>query len=160
MSITKIVSNILNQSIGIAGCGEMGYPMLKMLLQNDINATGHDIKASKNFKDFGERYISSKSHFFEKNDVSINGIYNVGTGKARTFNDVADSIIEWVKKNSEQKPVKRFIAFPDHLKKSYQNFTQANIDKLRLAGYDGKFTSLEDGISQYMKWFNDSDTNS
>ena len=67
MSITKIVSNILNQSIGIAGCGEMGYPMLKMLLQNDINATGHDIKASKNFKNFGERYIPSKSHFFEKN---------------------------------------------------------------------------------------------
>ena len=71
MSITKIVSNILNQSIGIAGCGEMGYPMLKMLLQNDIDATGHDIKASKNFKDFGERYIPSKSHFFEKNDVIL-----------------------------------------------------------------------------------------
>jgi len=98
--------------------------------------------------------------FFKKNDVSINGIYNVGTGNARTFNDVANNIIEWVKKNSEQKPVKRFIAFPDHLKKSYQSFTQANIDKLRLAGYDGKFTSLEDGISQYMKWLNDSDTNS
>ena len=71
MSITKIVSNILNQSIGIAGCGEMGYPMLKMLLQNDINATGHDIKASNNFKDFGERYIPSKSDFFEKNDVIL-----------------------------------------------------------------------------------------
>ena len=71
MSITKIVSNILNQSIGIAGCGEMGYPMLKMLLQNDINATWHDIKASKNFKDFGERYIPSKSDFFEKNDVIL-----------------------------------------------------------------------------------------
>ena len=71
MSITKIESNILKQSVGIAGCGEMGYPMLKMLLQNDINATGHDIKASKNFKDFGERYIPSKSHFFEKNDVIL-----------------------------------------------------------------------------------------
>jgi len=71
MSITKIESNILKQSIGIAGCGEMGYPMLKMLLQNDINATGHDIKASKNFKNFGERYIPSKSHFFEKNDVIL-----------------------------------------------------------------------------------------
>ena len=53
MSITKIETNILKQSIGIAGCGEMGYPMLKMLLQNNINATGHDIKASENFKDFG-----------------------------------------------------------------------------------------------------------
>ena len=42
----------------------MGYPMLKMLLQNNINATGHDIKASENFKDFGEKYIPSKSDFF------------------------------------------------------------------------------------------------
>ena len=71
MSITKIESNILNQNIGIAGCGEMGYPMLKMLLQNDINATGHDIKASKNFKDFGKKYIPSKSDFFKKNDVIL-----------------------------------------------------------------------------------------
>ena len=71
MSITKIESSILKQSIGIAGCGEMGYPMLKMLLQNDINATGHDIKSSKNFKDFGERYIPSRSRFFEKNDVIL-----------------------------------------------------------------------------------------
>ena len=45
MSITKIESNILKQSVGIAGCGEMGYPMLKVLLQNNIKATGHDIKA-------------------------------------------------------------------------------------------------------------------
>ena len=71
MSITKIETNILKQSIGIAGCGEMGYPMLNMLLQNDINATGHDIKASKKFKDLGERYIPSKSDFFEKNDVIL-----------------------------------------------------------------------------------------
>jgi len=71
MSITKIETNILKQSIGIAGCGEMGYPMLKMLLQNNINATGHDIKASENFKDFGEKYIPSKSDFFLKNDVVL-----------------------------------------------------------------------------------------
>ena len=71
MSITNNQSNILNQNIGIAGCGEMGYPMLKMLLQNNINATGHDIKASENFKDFGEKYIPSKSDFFLKNDVVL-----------------------------------------------------------------------------------------
>ena len=71
MSITKIETNILKQSIGIAGCGEMGYPMLKMLLQNNINATGHDIKASENFKDFGEKYIPSKSDFFLKNNVVL-----------------------------------------------------------------------------------------
>ena len=71
MSITKIESNILKQSVGVAGCGEMGYPMLKMLLQNNVNATGHDIKASNNFKDFGEKYIPSKFDFFKKNDVIL-----------------------------------------------------------------------------------------
>ena len=71
MSITKIQSNILNQNIGIAGCGEMGYPMLKILLQNDISATGHDVKASPNFKDLGENYMPSKSDFFKKNDVIL-----------------------------------------------------------------------------------------
>ena len=71
MSITNKQSNILDQNIGIAGCGEMGYPMLKMLLQNNINATGHDIKASENFKDFGKKYIPSKSDFFLKNDVVL-----------------------------------------------------------------------------------------
>ena len=71
MSITNNQSNILNQNIGIAGCGEMGYPMLKMLLQNNINATGHDIKASENFKDFGEKYMPSKSDFFLKNNVVL-----------------------------------------------------------------------------------------
>ena len=71
MSITKIESNILKQSVGIAGCGEMGLPMLKMLLKNNINATGHDIKASENFKDFGEKYIPSKSDFFLKNNVVL-----------------------------------------------------------------------------------------
>jgi len=71
MSITNKQSNILNQNIGIAGCGEMGYPMLKVLLQNDINATGHDVKASENFKDFGNKYIPSKSDFFLKNDVIL-----------------------------------------------------------------------------------------
>ena len=51
MSMTNNQINILNQTIGIAGCGEMGYPMLKVLLENDINATGHDVKESDNFND-------------------------------------------------------------------------------------------------------------
>ena len=71
MSRTNNQSNILNQKIGIAGCGEMGYPMLKVLLQNNVNASGHDIKASDNFKDFGNKYIPSKSDFLIENDVIL-----------------------------------------------------------------------------------------
>ena len=71
MSTTNNQLSICNQKIGIAGCGEMGYPMLKVLLQNNINATGHDIKESKTFKEFGNKYIPSKSDFFFKNDVIL-----------------------------------------------------------------------------------------
>ena len=71
MSITNDQSNILNKNIGIAGCGEMGYPMLDVLLQNNINATGHDIKVSEAFEKFGSKYIPSKSNFFLKNDVIL-----------------------------------------------------------------------------------------
>ena len=96
MSITKIESNILSQYIGIAGCGEMGYPMLKMLLQNDINATGHDIKASKHFKDFGDKYITSKSNFFKKNDV----ILSIVRDTKETNNLLVDNNTLFSKKNA------------------------------------------------------------
>ncbi len=71
MSTSKKDINILKLNIGIAGCGEMGYPMLKVLLQNNIYATGHDIKPKKNYKEFGDKFISSKSVFFDKNDVFL-----------------------------------------------------------------------------------------
>ncbi len=93
--------------------------------------------------------------FLEQNDVSVNGIYNVGTGEARTFNDVAKNIIKWFEATHKVMPQQKFIEFPEHLKGSYQNFTEANINKLRTAGYKDKFTSLEDGISSYMEWLND-----
>ena len=96
MSIVKIESNILSQYIGIAGCGEMGYPMLKMLLQNDINATGHDIKASKHFKDFGDKYITSKSNFFKKNDV----ILSIVRDTKETNNLLVDNNTLFSKKNA------------------------------------------------------------
>ena len=69
MSISNKDTNILYQNIGIAGCGEMGYPMLRKLLQNNLQATGHDIKSENNFVEFGDNFISSKSDFFNKNDV-------------------------------------------------------------------------------------------
>lgn len=71
MSTSMKDINILKLNIGIAGCGEMGYPMLKVLLQNNINATGHDVKPKKNYEEFGDKFISSKSEFFDKNDVFL-----------------------------------------------------------------------------------------
>ena len=76
-----------------------------------------------------------------KNKNIKNGIYNLGTGKARSFFDLANAIIKLL-------PNKRinFIKFPEELKQKYQSYTCANIQKLRKSGYVRKFTPLEKGI--------------
>jgi ADP-L-glycero-D-manno-heptose 6-epimerase len=66
---------------------------------------------------------------FENPQVS--GIFNVGTGKAQSFKDVADAVIEF-----HQKGQIEYIPFPEHLKGSYQSYTQADMNKLREAGYN------------------------
>lgn len=86
--------------------------------------------------------------FYEKakNHMDLRGIFNVGTGKARTFNDIARTLIH-LKGRGEI----RYIPFPDHLKGAYQSFTQADLTSLRNAGYLSPFTSLENGLEQYYR---------
>jgi ADP-L-glycero-D-manno-heptose 6-epimerase len=79
----------------------------------------------------------------------VSGIYNLGTGRAQAFNDVADAVIDWHGKGSKQ-----YIPFPDHLKGAYQSFTQADLTNLRAAGYDAPFKSVEEGVQLYMDWLN------
>jgi ADP-L-glycero-D-manno-heptose 6-epimerase len=79
----------------------------------------------------------------------VSGIFNLGTGQAQSFNDVADAVIAWHGKGN-----KRYIPFPDHLKGAYQSYTEANIEKLRKAGYDSPFASVEQGVKQYLDWLN------
>ena len=80
---------------------------------------------------------------------NINGLFNVGTGKPRTFNDLANSIF----KNSNRERKIEFINTPKSIRSQYQYFTIANISKLRKAGYKEPFFSLEDGIEDYVKNF-------
>lgn len=76
-----------------------------------------------------------------------NGIFNVGTGKARSWNDLVTSLF-----NSIGKPVKiNYIDLPVNLEKKYQYFTQAEMSKIRDAGYTKEITSLENGIDDYVK---------
>ncbi len=83
--------------------------------------------------------------FFENRDKG--GLFNVGTGKSRTWNDLAKAVF-----NAMDKPVNiEYIELPPHLKGKYQYFTEAKTDKLRDAGYTKEFTSLEDGITEYIK---------
>ena len=81
--------------------------------------------------------------FLEHPDAS--GIFNAGTGRAQSFNDVANAIIRWHEKGKI-----RYVPFPDHLKGAYQNFTQADLTQLRLSGCDVEFRTVEDGVKDYL----------
>jgi ADP-L-glycero-D-manno-heptose 6-epimerase len=78
-----------------------------------------------------------------------NGIYNVGTGKARTFKDLVKTIFT----SLNLKPEIEFIDTPEDIREKYQYFTEADMSKLRSAGYDKKFFTLEEGVSSYVKDF-------
>jgi ADP-L-glycero-D-manno-heptose 6-epimerase len=76
-----------------------------------------------------------------------NGIYNVGSGKARTWNALVKSIF-----NALDKPINiDYVELPDHLKTKYQYFTEADISKIKKAGYTQPSFSLEDGVTDYVK---------
>lgn len=75
------------------------------------------------------------------------GIYNVGTGKARSFNDLVKATFAGL----ERKPVIQYIDMPEDIRNTYQYYTQADMDKIKAAGYTNPFYSLEDGIVDYVK---------
>ena len=81
--------------------------------------------------------------FLDNPDVS--GIYNCGTGRAQSFNDVANAVIAWHGKGRI-----RYIPFPEHLKGAYQSFTQADLTELRKCGCDVEFRPVEQGVAAYL----------
>lgn len=84
-------------------------------------------------------------HFFENGGT--NGIYNCGTGKARSFNDVAKAVIAHFDTGHIE-----YVDFPDGLRGKYQNYTQADLAHLTAAGYQGGFHSLEAAVAEYCKF--------
>ena len=81
------------------------------------------------------------------------GIFNVGTGRAQSFNDVANAVLNWHKQRGRPGSI-QYIPFPDKLKGSYQSFTQADLSSLRCAGYTAEFHTVESGVCDYMDWLN------
>lgn len=75
------------------------------------------------------------------------GIFNLGTGRSQSFNDVANAVIAFHSKGQIE-----YIPFPDHLKGSYQSFTEADMGALRSAGYSADFKSVEEGVQAYLTW--------
>ena len=77
----------------------------------------------------------------------INGLFNIGSGQARTWNDLVTALFKAI-----EKPVNiEYIDLPEHLADKYQYFTEANLSKIKSAGYKKEITSLENSINDYVK---------
>ncbi|HMD00587.1 MAG TPA: NAD-dependent epimerase/dehydratase family protein, partial [Ferruginibacter sp.] len=77
----------------------------------------------------------------------VSAIYNLGTGKARSFNDLVKSTYAGV----DMQPEIDYIDIPEDIRDKYQYFTEATMDKLRNTGYKDEFYSLEDGVGDYVR---------
>jgi ADP-L-glycero-D-manno-heptose 6-epimerase len=97
-----------------------------------------------------EDLVNTKLWFLDNPDKS--GIYNLGTGNAEPFRTIAETVIDHYGKGEIE-----YIPFPEHLKGAYQSFTQADISKLRDAGYQGTFRGLAQGVKDYMTWLDQRD---
>ena len=89
--------------------------------------------------------VATKLWFLDHPD--IDGIFNLGTGRAESFRTVAESVIAHYAKGEIE-----YIDFPDHLKGRYQSFTQADITALRASGCDVCFKTVSEGVQAYMEW--------
>ena len=100
-----------------------------------------------------------KVNLYFLDNPNLSGIFNLGTGRAQTFNDVATATVNACRA-AEGKPaltlaelveqgILEYIAFPDALKGKYQSFTQADITALRQAGYTEPFADVATGVSRY-----------
>ena len=105
-------------------------------------------KAGKQSRDFiyVDDVIDVNIWFMRNQNAS--GIFNVGTGKSQTFDEVADAVIKWNKKGKIS-----YIPFPENLKGSYQSYTQADISKLRECGYEKPFRDVQSGVKSYLDNF-------
>lgn len=77
------------------------------------------------------------------------GIYNLGTGRARSFKDLVEATFSAM----DLKPNISFIDTPEDIRDKYQYFTEANMEKLRKAGYEQEFASLESGVDDYVRQY-------
>lgn len=77
----------------------------------------------------------------------VSGLFNCGTGRAEPFRTVAETVIATLGQGRIE-----YVAFPEHLKGRYQSFTQADMSRLRAAGYNGAFRDVATGVRDYVEW--------
>jgi len=78
---------------------------------------------------------------------NVNGLFNLGTGKARTWNDLVSAIF----KSLNKEVLIEYIDLPEPLQEKYQYFTEANMNKIKKAGFNSSITNLEEGVADYVK---------
>jgi ADP-L-glycero-D-manno-heptose 6-epimerase len=88
-------------------------------------------------------------HFALQDAAAPGGLLNCGTGKARTWVDLATAVFDAM----GLLPKIEFIEMPQELQGKYQYFTEATETKLRAAGYERPFTSLEEGVREYVQGY-------
>jgi ADP-L-glycero-D-manno-heptose 6-epimerase len=94
---------------------------------------------------FVDDVVSTVIYFWK--NANSSGIFNVGFGRARTWNDLVLAIFDAMQKKSDI----QYVSMPSHVRDQYQYFTEANINKLKSVGYAVDQTNLEDGIRKYVK---------
>jgi ADP-L-glycero-D-manno-heptose 6-epimerase len=92
----------------------------------------------------------------------ISGIYNLGTGRAQPFNDVATSVVNTLRQRNGESALSReamvsqglleYVAFPDALRGKYQCYTQADLSALRATGCQHEFADVQTGVASYVAW--------
>jgi len=107
-----------------------------------------------------EDVVGVNMHFLER--PSLSGIFNLGTGRAQSFNDVAVATINACLKAEGKAALTleemrandmiEYVAFPEALKGKYQSYTEADSSALRSAGYTEPFLTVEEGVARYCEW--------
>ena len=118
-------------------------------------------KDGEQLRDFISVEDVVKVNLFFLDHPEVSGIFNVGTGRAQSFNDMAHATINAVRGTRGEKALTlaelrsagaiEYIAFPPQLVGKYQSYTQADLAKLRDAGYREPFLSVEDGVRRYVE---------
>ncbi|MHC4791480.1 MAG: ADP-glyceromanno-heptose 6-epimerase [Planctomycetota bacterium] len=134
--------------------GDMRSFVVKAFEQ--INATGKvrlfksyrpEFKDGEQMRDFIYVKDAVDMTLFFLDNPEIGGLFNIGAGKARTWNDLVKAVFAAM----GRKPKIEYIEMPDSIRNQYQYFTQADITKLRKAGYTKQTPSLEDAIKDYVQ---------
>jgi ADP-L-glycero-D-manno-heptose 6-epimerase len=121
-----------------------------------INATGK-VRLFKSYKPEYKDGEQRRDFLYVKDAVDmtlffldnpkLSGLFNIGAGKARTWNDLVKAVFAAM----DKKPNLGYIEMPDSIRNQYQYFTRADITKLKQAGYKKEITSLEDAIRDYVQ---------